>query len=99
MDEDTRSGAAVEGPKPFTVMQGQYLAFIYYVERSRPHLSLNRDAAMPRSVAVPGDGRVVVIKLRRPSSPLRTLRRLPRRHVWDGPTRLADHRRPSHSVH
>jgi putative transposase len=32
-----------------------------YYERSRTHLSLNKDAPIPRPVAVPSDGRVVAI--------------------------------------
>jgi putative transposase len=32
-----------------------------YYEQSRPHLSLNKDAPIPRPIAAPGDGRVVAI--------------------------------------
>ena len=32
-----------------------------YYERSRTHLSLNKDAPIPRSIAAPADGRVVAI--------------------------------------
>ena len=32
-----------------------------YYEQSRTHLSLNKDAPIPRPIAAPGDGRVVAI--------------------------------------
>jgi hypothetical protein len=32
-----------------------------YYERSRTHLSLNKDAPIPRPIAAPADGRVVAI--------------------------------------
>jgi putative transposase len=32
-----------------------------YYEQSRTHLSLNKDAPMPRPIAAPGEGRVVAI--------------------------------------
>jgi hypothetical protein len=41
----------------------QRLMHLYcaYDERSRTHLSLNKDAPIPRPIAAPGDGRVVAI--------------------------------------
>jgi hypothetical protein len=40
--------------------------------QSRTHLSLNKDAPIPRSIAAPDNGRVVTIRGRRTSSPVRT---------------------------
>ena len=41
----------------------QRLMYVYgtYYERSRTHLSLNKDAPVPRPIALPSDGRVVAI--------------------------------------
>lgn len=36
-------------------------AYIQYYEQSRTHLSLNKDAPIPRAIAAPDDGRVVAI--------------------------------------
>jgi transposase InsO family protein len=35
--------------------------YVTYYERSRTHLSLSKDAPIPRAVAMPSDGRVVAI--------------------------------------
>jgi len=47
----------------FSVTRLQRLITRYcaYYERSRTHLSLNKDAPIPRPVSAPGDGRVVAI--------------------------------------
>jgi hypothetical protein len=36
-------------------------AYCAYYERSRTHPSLNKDAPIPRAIALPSDGRVVAI--------------------------------------
>ena len=35
--------------------------YVEYYEQSRTHLSLNKDAPLPRAIAPPSDGRVVAI--------------------------------------
>jgi putative transposase len=37
--------------------------YVKYYEQSRTHLSLNKDAPIPRAVATPSEGRVVAIPL------------------------------------
>jgi transposase InsO family protein len=44
-----------------TGLQRLMSLYCAYYERSRTHLSLNKDAPIPRPIAAPGDGRVVAI--------------------------------------
>jgi len=44
-----------------TGLQRLMKLYCAYYERSRTHLSLNKDAPIPRPIAAPGDGRVVAI--------------------------------------
>jgi transposase InsO family protein len=63
----------------FTATGLQRLMTLYcaYYERSRTHLSLNKDAPIPRPIAAPASGRVEAIpQVGGASSPVRTARSL-----------------------
>jgi hypothetical protein len=46
-----------------TGLQRLMHAYCAYYEQSRTHLSLNKDAPVPRAIALPSEGRVVAIPL------------------------------------